>query len=101
MSNDLKATVVKGQQIYITNGFQSHSYNNDRIVTMTVASVMVKQPGRILNPIVKALEAEGADCYINKQQAGQAGSVFIEKASITAETFAKLFKTDISEWLES
>ena len=99
MSNDIKATVVKGKQVYITNGFRSPGYTDDNIVAMTVADPMVKQPGRILNPICKALEYEGVACYINKQQAGPAGAVFIDKSSISATTFKRLFNTDISEWL--
>ena len=98
---DIKATVVKGKQIYITDGFMSRNYDNDRIITMTVANAMDKQPGRTLGLIKRTLEAEGVYSYINKQQAGNAGSVFIEKKDITADVFSKLFGTDISEWLVS
>jgi hypothetical protein len=99
MNKDIQMIAVKGKQLYITDGFVSRQYSNDRIITMTLADPMIKQPGRILNPIKKALVAEGADCYINKQQAGPAGSVFIEKDSITADTFHRLFNADISDWL--
>jgi len=99
MSDDIKASVVKGKLIYIANGFKSRNYTNNDIVTITVGDPTVKQAGRILNPVCKALEGAGADCYINKQQAGPAGSVFVEKSSITSATFDSVMGVDISEWL--
>jgi len=100
MSNDMKMIAVKGNQVIVTNGFESRGYSSDSIIAMTLLNPMINRPGAVYNALVKALHGAGVtSAYVNKQQTG--GAVFFDKSDTDAATIKELFGIDINEWLTS
>ena len=91
--NDIMTGTFKGTAMLITNGIETTHYKSANYIGVAALMPPMKSAGRLYNPIVRALEAAGADAYFNKQY----NTILISKDERAGSAIKSVLRTTVPD----